>query len=46
MDPTTNTDIPNLPVRDLGSFARSHVPSDADIKGTLFIDCQSNGLTI
>ena len=32
MDPTTNTDIPNLPVRDLGSFARSHVPSDADIK--------------
>lgn len=38
MDTPSTTVIPNLPVRDLGSFARSHVPSDADIKGTLFID--------
>lgn len=32
MDTPSTTVIPNLPVRDLGSFARSHVPSDADIK--------------
>ncbi|XP_052079267.1 sodium bicarbonate cotransporter 3-like isoform X1 [Mytilus californianus] len=30
--PMDTPTIPNLPIRDLGSFANAHVPSDADIK--------------
>ena len=33
--PMDTPTIPNLPIRDLGSFANAHVPSDADIKGNL-----------